>query len=179
MMSKVAVVYKSKYGTTERYAKWISEEVKADIYKSKEVSLEKLLAYDTLVYCGGMYAGGVLGLSSIKKKYRQLKKKHLIVVAVGATLKKEDEVEAVKAKNLTSEMMEEVDFFILRGGLNYKRMRPFDRLLMYIMMKSIKAKKEEELDDDAKGILATYGKEVDFTNRQAINPIVAVIKGNQ
>ena len=31
-MNKIAVVYKSRYGSTAKYAKWIAEELKADLY---------------------------------------------------------------------------------------------------------------------------------------------------
>jgi len=44
------------------------------------------------------------------------------------------------------------------------------------MVKSLKSKKPEELDDDAKGLIATYGKEIDFTNKDAIGPIVKSIR---
>ncbi len=175
-MAKVAVVYRSKYGSTEKYASWIAEDVKADIFKANNVKIDTLMGYDTIVFCGGLYAGGLLGFSLIKKNFSSLSGKRMIVVAVGATLKKEDEVDQVRDKNITPEMQGKVHFFLLRGGLNYPRMNALDRFLMYLLVKSIKSKKAEELDDDSKGLLATYGKTIDFTNRNAIGPIVDKIK---
>ena len=64
---------------------------------------------------------------------------------------------------------------MLRGGLNYKKMNVIDRLLMFLLIKSVKSKKAEELDDDAKGMIATYGKVVDFTNKDSITPIIDAI----
>ena len=46
---------------------------------------------------------------------------------------------------------------------------------MYLLVKSLKFKKKEELDDDSKGMIATYGRVVDFTNRKAIVPIINAI----
>ncbi len=174
-MRKIAVVYKSKYGTTERYAKWITQDVGASIFKSNELNLNQLKGYDVIVYCGGLYAGGILGFNFIKRNYPMLSDKRLIVVAVGASLKKEDELEGVKNHHLTDEMKGKVEFFMLRGGLNYKEMSWIDRLLMFLLVKILKGKKSEELDDDAKGIIATYGKVVDFSNRKTIEPIVEAI----
>lgn len=34
-MSKIEIIYRSKYGTTKRYAKWIADELSADLYDSK------------------------------------------------------------------------------------------------------------------------------------------------
>lgn len=174
-MKKVAVVYKSKYGSTEKYAKWIAEDVCADIFKAGEIKIDKLKEYDTIVYCGGLYAGGLLGFSFIKNNYHKISVKKLIVVAVGATLKKEDAIAEVRSQNLTDEMRDNVQFFLLRGGLNYKKMNAIDRLLMFLLIKSTKSKKPEELSDDAKGMLATYGKVVDFTNKNTIAPIIKAI----
>ena len=107
-MKKVAVVFKSKYGSTEKYAKWIAEEVCADIFKVSEIKADSLKEYDIIVYCGGLYAGGLLGFSFIKNNYRKFFDKKLIVVAVGATLKKDEAVEEVKDQNLTDEMKDRV-----------------------------------------------------------------------
>lgn len=177
-MKKVIVLYKSKYGKTQKYANWISEEVGADIYNIDSIKIKDLEKYDIIVYCGGLYVGGVLGLSFLKKNYCKLDSKKIIIVAVGATLKKDEAKEEVKAKNIPVEMQKGIEFFLLRGGISYKKMKLIDRFLMYVMVKSLKRKKPEELDDDAKGIIATYGKEVDFTNKHAIVPIVKCIKEN-
>lgn len=174
-MKKVVVIFKSKYGSTEKYAKWIAEDVSADIFKAGEVKTEELKEYDTIVYCGGLYAGGILGFSFIKNNYLKFCDKRLIVVAVGATLNRDEAIEEVKAQNFTDEMKDIVQFFLLRGGLNYKKMNVFDRLLMLLLVKSLKLKKTEQLNDDAKGILATYGKTVDFTNKSTIAPIINAI----
>jgi len=86
-MSSIVVVYKSKYGSSEKYAKWIAEALSADIFKSNEIKPDKLEAYTTIIYCGGLYVGGILGFSLIKNNYSKLRDKKLIVAAVGATLK--------------------------------------------------------------------------------------------
>ncbi|NLD49702.1 MAG: flavodoxin [Clostridiaceae bacterium] len=174
-MKKIAVVYKSKYGSTEKYAKWISEDAHADIFKVSETKADTLRNYDTIVYCGGLYAGGLLGFSFIKNNYRKFCDKKLIVVAVGATLKKDEAVEEVKAQNMTAEMKDKVQFFLLRGGLNYKKMNIIDRFLMFLLVKLVKFKKTQELDDDSKGLIASYGKVVDYTNKNSIAPIIEAI----
>lgn len=174
-MKRVAVIYKSKYGSTEKYAKWIAEDACADLFKASEIKADKLSEYDTIVYCGGLYAGGMLGFSFIKKNYLKLSDKNLIVVAVGATLKKEEAIEEVKAQNLTVEMVDKVQFFLLRGGLNYKKMGIIDRLLMFLSIQFARLKKADMFNDDVKGMIAAYGKVVDFTNKNAIAPVINAI----
>ena len=57
-MNKVAVVYRSKSGYTEKYAKWIAKAVGADLLKGEKTKVDDLLNYETIVYGGGLYAVG-------------------------------------------------------------------------------------------------------------------------
>jgi len=175
-MKNTAVVYKSKYGSTAKYAAWIAEDAGADLFEAGRIRADRLQEYQTIVYCGGLYAGGILGFSFIKKNYPKLRDKKLIVVAVGASTPSEKALAQVKAKNFTETMQEKVELFLLRGGLNYPKMNWLDRFLMYLLVKSIQSKKLEERDDDSKGILATYGKVVDFTDRSSIAPVLEAIR---
>ncbi len=176
-MSKVVVVYRSKCGSAEKYARWIAEELQADLLGGKQLKMSELSAYDVIVYCGGIYVGGILGFSLIKKNYDDLKHKRIFVVAVGATLKKEEALEEIKKRNFTPEMNDRISLFLLRGGLDYKKMKWLDRLLMKLLVRSLKSKDPDTLDDESKGIIATYGKTVDFTNKNTIYPLIEAIRG--
>lgn len=171
-MSKVLVVYKSKYGSTEKYANWISEDAGADLRKAGEADLSLLLSYDTIIYCGGLYAGGILGFPRIKKYFGKLTGRRLLVVAVGATLEGDKARKEIEERNFTPEMKGKVPLFLLRGGLNYPKMNPIDRFLMFLLVKFTSSRDPETMDNEAKGLIATYGKTVDFTNRKSIAPVV-------
>lgn len=175
-MGKTAVVYQSKYGTTETYAKWIAEDTGADLMKARQTRISALLGYDTIIYCGGLYAGGMLGFSRIKKNYRRLKDKRLIAVAVGATLNRESALGEVTERNLSPQMRGRVRLFLLRGGLDYKRMGLLDRTLMALLVRSIRKKDPSTLDADSKGLLGTYGKTVSFVDRRLIAPVVQAVQ---
>ena len=169
---KKVVIYKSRTGFTKKYAEWIAEDINADIFRVQDVKKSILMDYDTIVYCGGLYAGGILGFSFIKKNFDKLSNKKIIVVAIGATTKGTEAEEVVKNRNFTPMMSNKISFFLLRGGLDYKRMKSFDKFLMWLLVKSLKLKKAEELDDESKAMIATYGKVVDFTYRDTIKPII-------
>ena len=46
---KIAVIYKSKYGTTKRYAEWIAHELDAHLFEASAIKPEVLSSYD-IVY---------------------------------------------------------------------------------------------------------------------------------
>jgi len=171
-MSKVVVVYQSKYGSTEKYAGWIAEDTGADLLKAGEADLKLLLKYDRIIYCGGLYAGGILGFSRMKRIYGKLAGRRLLVVAVGATSEGEKARREMEEKNLTSAMKGKVPLFLLRGGLNYPKMNPLDRFLMFLLVRSARSRDPAAMNNETKGLIATYGKTVDFTNRKTITPVV-------
>src|SRR5690554_6143300 len=120
-MSNIAIVYKSKYGSTKKYAQWIAEETKADIFECSEIEAKKLMEYDTIIYGGGLYASGIAGISIITKNYEILKDKKIIVFTVGlASTDKEEIFNPILEKNFTKEMRDNIKFFHLRGGIDYK-----------------------------------------------------------
>ncbi len=74
-MKSVVVIYKSKYGSTEKYAKWLSELLSCDIFETKNINIEKVMKYDTIVLGGGLYACNIAGISFFKKIIKNYRKK--------------------------------------------------------------------------------------------------------
>lgn len=179
-MSKIAVIYKSKYGFTERYARWIAEELKADLLPAKEIKPAALEAYDVIAYGGGLYAGGVNGLSSFIKNYSSICNKALFLFTVGAAdVNNEKNIDSIRSslsKVLTPEMQNKIKIYHLRGGLDYAGMNAIHRTMMGFMVKSLRKKAEEERTDEEKEMLGTYGQTVDFTDPLTIAPLIEAIK---
>ena len=84
MSNKIAVLYKSKYGTTRTYAKWIADKLHGDLYGIDNVTFQNLDTYDFIVFAGALYAGKLSSAKGIKKFYKKLKgRKNLYCVIVG------------------------------------------------------------------------------------------------
>lgn len=175
-MGKIAVVYKSKYGSTERYARWIAEETGADLFKTSETSAAKLAKYDVLVFGGGLYEVNILGISLLKNNYGKLKDKNIAVFSVGASPLSQKALSAVMDKNFSKEMRQNIRLFHLRGALNYDKMSPKHKFMMRMLKRMLDSKKPEELDEDERSILQTFGQNTDFVNKDSIRPIVEYIK---
>lgn len=174
-MKKIAVVYRSKSGFTEKYANWISEALGGDLLKGKETKIEDILNYDVIIYGGGLYAVGINGLKLITQNFEKLKDKKLIVFGVGASPVRPEIYEEVKNKNLTKEQQDKIAFFLLRGGYDYNKLSSFvDKILMQCMKLHLKRKKE--LNADERGLLNSFTHPVDFTNEKYIEPIINEVK---
>ena len=66
-MSKTIVIYKTKYGSAKKYAHWISQSLGADLFDVKDVSVQMINSYDTIIYGGGLYAGACFAFHLLKK----------------------------------------------------------------------------------------------------------------
>ena len=174
---KVIVIYKTKYGSAKCYAQWIAEEVHGDLFERSQVSLNDILKYDTIIYGGSLYIVGILGISLIKNNYNKLKDKKVIVFSVGASPAHPEALNEVKNKNFTEEMKKQVQYFHFRGGFNYEKLNLIDKALMYFLKKKLEYKKFDRLTDDEKGMLASYNRPTDWTNKKSITPIVECVKG--
>ncbi len=172
---KTVVIYKSKTGFTKKYAKWIAEELSADIFNASNVDINILNKYDTIIYGGSLYAVGIIGIGLIKKNINKIKDKRLIVFATGASPLRDNVINEVINKNFTVDEQKYIKFFYLRGGFNYNKLSSFDKFLMTLLKWKIKNKKKEDLSADEKGMLAIYNKPVDFTDKKNIGEIITYV----
>lgn len=79
-------------------------------------------------------------------------------------------------KNFSKEMRESIKFFHFRGGIDYKKLGIVHKSMM-AMLKSVVAKKSlDELSDYDKELLDTYGKKVDFTDKEMIKPLLIFLE---
>lgn len=173
MNNKIAVIYKSKYGSTKKYAQWIAEEAKGDLFNDSQINGEKLKEYHTIVYGGGLYASGIEGISIITKNFNIIKDKKIIVFTVGlASTDKKEVFTPIIEKNFTKEMADSIKFFHFRGGIDYKRLSLVHKAMMAMLKKIIAKKSEDKLTEDDKQLLDTYGDKIDFTDKSTITPLV-------
>lgn len=179
-MKKIAVVYKSNYGSTKKYAEWIAEELGADLMDAGKTTPSTLQAYDVIVYGGGLYAGGVNGISLICKNFEAIKDKKLFLFTVGVADVTDtqiiDHIRGALFAVLSPEAQKSIKIFHLRGGMDYTKMSLIHRIMMGIMIRMLRKKPQSELSSDDKEMVASYGKKIDFTDHSAILPLVEAVR---
>lgn len=169
-MTKVAIVYKSKYGATKKYAEWLSEDIKADLYLQDKCKIENIKEYDTIIYGGGIYASGIAGLSFIKKNYSKLKDKTIIIFAVGASPYDEKAFNQLKEHNLSGEL-ESIKLFYLRGMFDLKSMTFKDKLLIGMLKCFLSKKDSSKFEPWEKAFVESMDKPVDWTSRDNLKEV--------
>ena len=115
------ILYKSKYGATKKYAEWISEATGFRCVETKNAKLDEVKKYDTIVLGGGIYAGGIAGISFLRKHFKELKEKKIVVFTDGASPYDERFFNQLVAQNLKDELAK-IPCFYCRGAYDLENM---------------------------------------------------------
>ena len=157
------IIYGSHYGTTERYAEELSKKTNIESVSFKEIA--NINHYDQIIYIGGLYAGGVYGMSKTLKKLNDISSKKIIIATVGlADPKNEKNIKNIQnhmKKQLDEDVFKNAKIFHLRGAIDYSK-------LGFIHKRTSNDKKTSE----DKMILETYNKKVDFVDLSSLNEIL-------
>ena len=179
-MKKTVVIYCSKYGATRQYARWIADGLSCDLFEQHAVRPDDLDHYETIIYGGGLYAGGVSGIKLLTRNANRLQQKNLLLFTCGiADPKDEYNVKHIRQalnKVLPSSLQNRIQLFHLRGGIDYKKLSPVHRMMMAMLRKMIAKKDSDTLREEDRQLLATYGQSVDFTDQNAIQPIIDAVR---
>ncbi|MBQ2615161.1 MAG: flavodoxin [Clostridia bacterium] len=173
---KTIVVYKSKYGATKEYAQWIGKELDCQVTDAKLVSVEDLLTYDTIIYGGGLYAEVIDGVRLITKNFDRLKEKNLIVFSTGITPLDCSEYydKMVVEKNFKPEMRTSIKTFYFLGKMILSELSVVHRTAIKAL-KKLMASKENPTEME-KLLVDLCDADGDFTDRNAIHPLVEYVK---
>ena len=179
-MSTKAVIYKSKYGFTKKYAEWISSDLKADLYQLSEITGRALDKYSTIVYGGGLYVNKLNGINDFLKYQRRLIDKKICIFTCGLSdtgnEKGTERMKSAIIKKIPDYLIENVKIFHLRGGVRYSELNFLDNLMIKFVEKMLKNAKPEDLPPEQQELAAVIGKDFDFSDREKIKPIIDCMK---
>ena len=172
------VVYKSKYGSTETYAEWIADELGFDISDAKNVSLNDLLKYDTIVYGGGLYAEVINGVHLITKNIDALCDKKIVVFSTGITPLdcREYYDKYVIEKNFRNEKTKTIKVFNFMGKMIVSELS-FVHKTAIGGLKKLMASKENPTQME-KMLIDVCDADGDFSDKNSIYELVNYIKEN-
>jgi len=140
----------------------------------KEISNKSLQKYEAIIYMGGLYASGINGIKKILKIHSKYENLKLIIVGVGITPHRKEDIEKVFHANFSNQNKDSINFFYLRGGFNFNKLNILDKFLMTILKFKISRKKEKSPDE--KGMLEAYEKSLDFVKKENLIEILKFLK---
>ena len=147
---KTLIIYTSQTGFTKRYAEWLADEMKADMYDLKNVKNKEEAffdAYDAIVYAGWIMAGKVVKTNWFLDKANGWKGKRLAVMAVGGSPNDNPDVEVTLKNLIPEDKSRYIKAFYCQGGLDYEKMSLGSKMLMKTFSAMLKSKKTKDEDE--------------------------------
>lgn len=145
--------------------------VERSTYRREKVKDVELRKYSFVIFGGPIYAGKITGVDLLKRNLFD----HLVVFTVGLS----DPVGTDYAdldKSLQKLKSIPEGIFHFRGGIDYTQLSMANKLLLKVIINSLKKVPDAELTSENKALIETYGQTVDFSDRTAIEPLVAYVR---
>lgn len=174
-MEKGIIIYKSKYGTTKKYAEWLAKEIQYDIVEITKTNTKQVSHYLNIILCGAIYASGISGLSFLKKNFNFLKDKNIAIFCVGASPYDEKMFNEIKSHNL-KDLLENIPVFYGRGAWDENKMKFMDRTLCKMLQKVVSKKDPSTYEQWGTALVEAVGKTCDWTDKEYLQPLINMVK---
>lgn len=168
------IIYGSQYGTAKQYAEELARKTSIDLKSYEDVT--DINRYDTVIYVGGLYAGGVLGMKKTLAKMSQCQSKKIIIATVGLAdpmdTANTNSIKNSMKRQLSNELYENAHIFHLRGGIDYSRLSFKHKTMMGLLYRKAVGLPEEKKTAEVKAMIETYNKKVEFVDFDSLTAIV-------
>lgn len=171
------VIYKSKYGSTKDYAKWIADELSCQAVERGEIKPEDLTKYDAIVYGGGLYAEVINGVSLITKNFDKIKDKKIAVFSTGITpldCRAYYDDYVIKKNFKDTSMLENIKVFNFLGKMKMDELSFVHKTALKSLKKIMSSK--ENPSEMEKMLIELCDADGDFSDKGSIKELVAYIK---
>lgn len=174
-MKRGIIVYQSKYGAAKKYAEWLQDMTDFYCVERSRVIADEAAQYEIIIFCGGIYASGIAGLSFLKKNIVRLKNKKIAVLCVGASPYDESAFAQIKEHNMTGDL-KDIPLFYGRGAWNESKMTFADRTLCKMLQKSVAKKDPSTYEPWMKALMCARGQKCDWTDKTYLMPLLDYLK---
>lgn len=195
---RTIVLYTSKYGAAETYARWIAEALGCRAVPLDKFSKKELQGYDTVIYGGGVQAGGIRGLEQFAKwikgdlKLRQMAKRGTIseaeaaeigafdrqyyIFAVGISLDSEGNRLQLRDINFDKDWLRDLPCFFLPGAFDPAKLAGVDKAIIKVATKMFLDKPEAQAAAEDAQVLRYFETGCDLINRTRTTALIESVK---
>lgn len=174
-MKKGIIVYQSKYGATKKYAQWLQNMTDFCCMEVSKAVVDEVAQYETVIFCGGIYASGIAGLPFLKKNIEKFKNKRMAILCVGASPYDESAFAEIRERNLTGDL-KNIPLFYGRGAWNESNMKFMDKTLCKILQKSVAKKDPSTYEPWMKALMCAKGQNCDWTDKKYLMPLLEYLE---
>ncbi|MBQ8562527.1 MAG: flavodoxin [Firmicutes bacterium] len=171
-MERTIVIYKSKYGATEQYARWIAEELDCDLVRAEDFKARNLDNYDNIIYGGGLQAGGIKGFDLIRKNRRRLEGKKVVIFVVGLSVDDKENRMEVRDINLDKKELKGLTLYYCKGAFKPEAVSGIDKGIIKVCLNMLEPHRFVGTDAQ-KQLYKDMTEGANYVDKKYIEPIVA------
>ena len=170
---KTLIIYNSQTGFTAKYAQWMAEATGAERMEFKAAKKKQSAFFDNyekIVFGGWVMGGSVCGLKWFAEQLAGWAGKQLAVFAVGATPADSEMADLFMKQTFGGDQWNGVAGFYCQGGICYDKMSAGNRMLMKLLQKALKVKKDKTKADEE--MERMIGSSYDISDRKYAEPVI-------
>ena len=160
------ILYRSTYGTTEQYARWLAEETGLPAIPLREVKKKQLRSAGCVIIGCPIHAGRPASAGWIRRHWPLFEDRHVILFTTSGAPPSVPALQEAFEASLPERIRSRIEYYPLGGRMRMAELKPVHRLLMRIGQKV-------EKNPEAK---ATMLLDIDNVDRMGIAPILARIR---
>lgn len=169
--SKILILYKSKYGATEKYVNILKSKFNCDVFNLNINQPSDYEEYDIVVLAGGIYASGISIMSFLRRFYDNIRDKKVAIFCVGASPFNEKAFEEIKERNL-KEDLKDIPVFYGRGAWDERKMNFIDGVMCKVLNIVIKRKDPNTYEPWMKAFVESNGKQCNWVDEKYLEPLI-------
>lgn len=166
-----AVVYTGNTGFTEKYANWVANQLKCDLFRLEDVTREDLSKYPLVVYGGWVKGGYIQGLQELQGKVRG----KYIVFAVGCLPKRYGDATSFKAKN----GLQDIPTFYFEGGLRWYRLSEGQKAALNLYQETLRGFDYNKLSRNEKFFVNNIGRTFDHSSLDGVQELTDFLESER
>ncbi|MDD8013924.1 MAG: flavodoxin domain-containing protein [Acidobacteriota bacterium] len=112
---KKAVIYRSRNGSTRRYAEWLAQECGADLFDLGQAQDPDLAPYEAVIYGAPFHMGHLYGARYIRDRWAVLQRKRVFIFSTSAVPPTHALAAAIYRRSLPEPIRRQVRYFPVRG----------------------------------------------------------------
>ncbi|MBO4383232.1 MAG: hypothetical protein J5847_03970 [Clostridia bacterium] len=166
-----AVVFTGNTGFTEKYANWVANQLKCDLFRLEDVTAEDLKKYPLVVFGGWVKGGYIQGLQELQGKVRG----KYIVFAVGALPKRDGDAARFKEKN----GLQDIPTFYFEGGLRWYRLTEGQKAALLMYKETLQSFDYRKLSANERFFLNNIGRTFDHSSLDGVSELTDFLESER
>ncbi|MBQ7250478.1 MAG: hypothetical protein IJS37_03950 [Bacilli bacterium] len=168
---RTLIIYQSKTGNTEKYAKDIAKAVNADVIPFKKFKEKMIKDYDTIVFGGRVIGNRIQKIDEFLRHYEAMEGKNVILFSVGMSIVTKETRLNMISSNLLD--MYHVRYYQLRGSFDYAKLGGLEKFMFANSLRLIS--RDPNATADQKMLLEIKDHPIEFYDNAGVEKIITVL----